>query len=208
MLSSVLMLLMAAASSASIIYKAACTGASTVPAVNTKATGSVSITLVNTSYAAGYFYATNIKQMTMAHIHVGALGKNGPSIAWAFNATYGPISGSVKASFTFNPSQNNISALLAAGLIYFNVHTKAYPAGELRGQLTGPGNVTYPSPPPQKLNNNHSLMGSYLDSYPTPGGRSYGQDGTPDPSIIQKNDQTCCGGDGGSPFDWWNSCQV
>ena len=119
-------------------YKASLAGAQEVPAVSTKATGLVSVTLFNASYATGYFYATNINQMTRAHLHAGAVGVNGPVIAWAFNATYGAISGSVKASFTFNPSLNNISSFLAAGQVYFNVHTAAYPAGELRGQLTLP----------------------------------------------------------------------
>ena len=118
-----------------LVYKASLIGASAVPPVSSKATGSVSITLVNRSYASGYYYATNVNQMTMAHLHLGAMGKNGPVIAWAFNATYGPISGSVKALFSFNPSVNNVSGLLAAGLVYFNVHTTSHPAGELRGQL-------------------------------------------------------------------------
>jgi hypothetical protein len=147
MLVSALMLLVASVSSASLVYKASCTGANAVPPVSTKATGSVSITLVNSSYASGYFYATNINLMTMAHLHSGTVGKNGPAIVWAFNATYGPISGSVKASFTFNPSVKNVSALLSSGLAYFNIHTTANPAGELRGQLIGPGNISYPAPP-------------------------------------------------------------
>ena len=103
--------------------------------VTTKATGLASISIVNASYATGFFYATNIVQMTAAHLHAGVVGKNGPVLAWAFNATYGPVSGSIKASFTFNPSLNNISFLLASGQAYFDVHTVAYPVGELRGQL-------------------------------------------------------------------------
>jgi hypothetical protein len=114
------------------VYKASLAAA---PNSTTQATGLASITLVNSSYASGYFYATNIKQMTMAHLHSGAVGSNGPAIAWAFNGTYGPISGSIKATFAFNPSVNNVSALLAANLVYFNIHTTAYPSGELRGQL-------------------------------------------------------------------------
>ena len=128
-------MLVASAASSTFTYKATCTGNNTVPPVSSKATGSVSIRLINQSYASGFFYATNINQMTMAHLHAGAVGKNGPIIGWAFNSTYGPISGSIKASFTFNPSLNNVSSLLAAGLVYFNIHTTAHPDGELRGQL-------------------------------------------------------------------------
>ena len=43
------LMLVASASSASIVYKASLTGSSVVPPVTTKATGSVSITLINTS---------------------------------------------------------------------------------------------------------------------------------------------------------------
>ena len=128
--------LIAYAYSTPLTYKASLSGAHVHPPVATKSVGSVSITLVNQSYASGFFYATNIKQMTMAHLHAGPVGKNGPSIAWAFNATYGPISGSIKASFTFNPFSHNITDLLAARLVYFNIHTAALPTGELRGQLT------------------------------------------------------------------------
>ena len=147
------LIVLASASSTPLIYKATLTGAQTAPPVSTKATGLVSVSLINTTYATGYFFATSINQMSAAHLHSGAVGVNGPPIAWAFNATYGAITGSIKASFTFNPSLNNISALLAAGLVYFNIHTSAHPSGELRGQLAGPSNVSYPAPtaPPPLL---------------------------------------------------------
>jgi hypothetical protein len=46
------------AAASALTYKAACTGAAVVPAVISKATGSVSITLINQTFASGYFYAT------------------------------------------------------------------------------------------------------------------------------------------------------
>ena len=136
---------MASASSYNIIYKASCTGA---VGVTTKATGLVSVSLLNSTFGTGFFYATGINQMTQAHLQAGAVGKTGPPIAWAFNATYGPLSGTIKASFTFNPSVHNISFLLAAGLVYFNIHTTAYPSGELRGQLSPVKQGSSPPPPP------------------------------------------------------------
>ena len=141
LLSIVSIFLLAASAASAQVYKASLGGA------QTKATGVASITLINATFATGYFYSTKIKQMTQAHLHTGAVGKNGPSIAWAFNATYGPLSGSIKASFTFDPSVNNISSLLAAGLVYFNVHTVAYPTGELRGQFA-PTSSSDSSPTP------------------------------------------------------------
>ena len=100
----------------------------------TKDAGLVSVTLFNSTYSRGYF-AVSISQMTQAHLHASSVSINGPPLAWAFNATYGPISGSIRAPFTFNPSLNNITSLLKAGLVYFNVHTLSYPAGEIRGQM-------------------------------------------------------------------------
>jgi hypothetical protein len=132
---STLMVIASTSLAASTSYKATCSGAAVVPSVTSKATGSISLTLINQTFASGYFYATNINQMTKAHLHAGTVGSNGPVIAWAFNGTYGPISGSIKATFTFNPSVNNVSSLLATGLVYFNIHTIVYRAGELRGQL-------------------------------------------------------------------------
>ena len=118
-----------------LTYKANLTGANSVPPIATTDTATVAFTLYNRTYARGYFFVNGINQMTMAHLHSGAVGKNGPPIAWAFNGTYGPISGSFRAPFTFNPSLNNISSLLSAGLVYFNIHTTANPGGELRGQM-------------------------------------------------------------------------
>jgi hypothetical protein len=140
LLFALLLSLASIASSAKPIYKAILASPRiSIPfASGSTSSGSVSISIVNSNYATGYFFATNIKKMTQAHLHAGAVGVNGPAIAWAFNATYGPISGTIKASFTFNPSLNNISSLLNAGLVYFSVKTVARPAGELRGRLVTP----------------------------------------------------------------------
>lgn len=167
------LMLMASASSAPLVFKAPLSGSAIVPPVNTSATGLASITLTNSTYATGFFFATNIASMTMAHLHKGSAGTNGPVIAWAFNGTYGPISGSIKASFTFNPSVNNISTLLAAGLVYFNVHTVAHPAGELRGQLQSPTSGNTSSPPAPNSNTCPSLVGG--PSKPPTGYKFYQQ---------------------------------
>lgn len=137
-------MLIASVSSVPVVYKAACTGASVVPTpITSKATGLASVTVFNKTYATGYFYAANINQVTMARLNVGPVGYNGPPQAWGFNGTYGPISGSFKATFTFDPSVNKgygmIYDLLAAGQIYFIIHTTAYPLGEIRGQFAALG---------------------------------------------------------------------
>ena len=86
-----------------------------------------------------------------AHFHCGRAGQNGP-VAFGLISP-GPLSldgkrirGSlVNTDFTgadcspaIGRSVNNIAALQAAmqdGLIYLNIHSDAFPAGEIRGQL-------------------------------------------------------------------------
>jgi hypothetical protein len=67
---------------------------------------------------------------TIAHIHEGAPGVAGPII---FPLTKLPGSVQWKASGTLTPQQE---ASLKAGNYYFNVHSAAYPEGEVRGQIT------------------------------------------------------------------------
>ena len=71
---------------------------------------------------------------TMAHIHTGTAGKNGPVVLWL--STRGtPPSSPITGSATLTPAQ---VAQLKAGQWYVNVHSKDHPAGELRGQVIPP----------------------------------------------------------------------
>ena len=81
--------------------------------------------------------------LTAAHLHLGAPGTNGPVIA---DLTASIMSGGmnvrglVDASSLTGPlaGQSFLSLLneMAAGNVYVNLHTAAFPAGELRGQLS------------------------------------------------------------------------
>ena len=91
--------------------------------------------------------------VTQAHIHCGRAGANGPAIVFLFGFVPGGVNvdgklargrltnddflGSDCASVVGVPVNNIASLALAAraGLLYVNVHTVAYPAGEVRGQL-------------------------------------------------------------------------
>ncbi|MCL5099199.1 MAG: CHRD domain-containing protein, partial [Candidatus Omnitrophica bacterium] len=87
---------------------------------------------------------------TMAHLHLGAAGTNGDHIAWLyppepppkeipgeFNGTL--ADGSITADHLMGPmagkSIADLVAKMKAGDIYVNVHTKAQPDGEIRGQV-------------------------------------------------------------------------
>jgi hypothetical protein len=63
-----------------------------------------------------------------AHFHVGAVGVSGPPVL--------PVTGSVDSPISGDKVLTDAQAAdLEAGKWYFNIHTAAHPAGEVRGQV-------------------------------------------------------------------------
>jgi hypothetical protein len=104
------------------------TGAEEVPPASTDASGSGSIRVAEDGSVSGSVSTTGVNG-TMAHIHQGAKGANGPVIVPLTKSgdTY-----TVAAGAKLNASQ--MQALKAGGL-YVNVHSDKYKGGEIRGQL-------------------------------------------------------------------------
>jgi CHRD domain len=93
-----------------------------------------------------------IKGAFMAHIHLAEAGKNGPIVVWLYG---GPpanpanakdfAKGETLARGSFDASAIQIAGLtldqlkarMDAGTAYVNVHTKAFPGGEIRAQIVG-----------------------------------------------------------------------
>jgi hypothetical protein len=76
-------------------------------------------------------YCTHdVPDATMAHIHSGAVGEDGPVVVNLGN----PNSPIVVEDIVLDEV---LAGDLRDGLLYVNVHTPANPGGEIRGQLTG-----------------------------------------------------------------------
>ena len=93
----------------------------------------------------------NTVNVTQAHIHVAATpGGNGPVVLWLYPSTPPPqlipgrtngvlMEGTVSATNLVGPMAGmtlaDLEAKIQDGLAYVNVHTTAYPGGEIRGTI-------------------------------------------------------------------------
>lgn len=108
-------------------------GANEVPTNTSTATGmaefEVDLSGLNensTTVPVSYVLTVNgIDDFSAAHVHVGKAGVNG-----------GVLHPLTLGTGTFNLAVSNLPTFLNEGL-YVNVHTTSFPAGELRGQITG-----------------------------------------------------------------------
>lgn len=104
-------------------------GSNEVPANGSAAGGSGSITVAADKTVTGNITTTGIEGRA-AHIHTGAAGANGPVIvALSKNGDNG---WTVPAGAKLSDEQY---AAYVAGTLYVNVHSAAFPGGEIRGQL-------------------------------------------------------------------------
>jgi hypothetical protein len=133
------------------------------PPVETNARGQAVFQLSKDGTELSYrLIVANLHNVTMAHIHCGAAGVNGPVVAWLYpdapppqlipGRSSGVLAQGVidSSSVVIQPDSAacpggvaNFDELLAkmnSGETYVNVHTEQYPAGEVRGQIrrTGP----------------------------------------------------------------------
>ena len=105
------------------------TGAQEVPANTSMASGSSNIRVgQDRSVSGGVRYTGMVA--TVAHIHEAPAGANGPVIVPLVKTAEGMFA--VPAGTLLTPSQH---ASYQAGNLYVNVHSAAYPAGEIRAQL-------------------------------------------------------------------------
>jgi hypothetical protein len=126
-------------------FTGALNAAGGVPPTNSTATGTVTLDFDGESTVQYRIDVTALNGPTTAHIHSGATGATGPVRVTLFDAAgtgtpTTPVNGElVEDSFTESDVQGiNFEALieeLRNGSAYVDVHTSAFPDGEIRGQV-------------------------------------------------------------------------
>ncbi len=125
-------------------------GAQEVPPVNSPGTGNFRATAGAASLAYTLTAGGTTSPITMAHIHQGGPGVNGPIVADLMVPVPTGVasvnsSGVITEASLKGPLAGNMAGFMAAlraGQLYVNVHTIQYPAGELRANFPAP-----PGPP-------------------------------------------------------------
>jgi hypothetical protein len=126
-------------------------GAQEVPAVETRARGQTTFRLSADGQELSYrLVVANLHDVRMAHIHLAPAGANGPVVAWLYPSGPPPqliegrtsgvlATGTITAGDLVGPlagaTMDDLVALMRAGETYVNVHTTAFPGGEIRGQI-------------------------------------------------------------------------
>ena len=116
-------------------YHATIDGSQEVPPNTSTATGEGSFTynLLTDELTWNISHDLDMANVTAAHIHSGAAGSNGP-VEVPLDHTVNPMVGST----TLTGAQQG---MLVNGLLYVNIHTTAFPGGEIRGQIYATGTM-------------------------------------------------------------------
>jgi hypothetical protein len=132
-------------------FRSTLDGGSQVPKVDSKAAGSATFTLSADGEAIDYSVSVhNLRDVTMAHIHIGRTGKNGPVVVWLYPAAGKPklikgirngefVKGEITAANLTGPEKgkplSDLVQAMKSGDAYVNVHTAEHEAGEIRGEI-------------------------------------------------------------------------
>lgn len=109
-------------------FAATLTGGAEVPANASTATGTATLVFDTTTKILTLKVTHTIATPTNGHIHKAAAGTNG-GVVFPFSAFTSPIEYTSVALTTAQEVD------LKANLYYVNIHTAAFPGGEIRGQL-------------------------------------------------------------------------
>lgn len=111
-----------------VTFTATLNGAHEVPANNSTATGTATLTFNKETKIFTISVTHNVASATIGHVHKGAVGVNGDPV-FPFVSIVSPI------TYISTPLDASMEADLYAHLYYVNIHSNAFPGGEIRGQL-------------------------------------------------------------------------
>lgn len=126
-------------------------GENEVPPVETPAQGQAIFRFSKDGSLLYYkLIVANIEDVQMAHIHIAPAGANGPVVLWLYPDGPPPVliegrfsgvlaEGTVDSDALVGPLAGmtllELALAMESGAAYVNVHTIAFPAGEIRGQI-------------------------------------------------------------------------
>lgn len=136
------------------VFQAKLSGGEEVPANDSDAHGIAMFRLSRDGTSIEYtLVVNNLENTLQSHIHIGPAGVNGPVVVFLYPEG-GPPPQLIEGSFSGKLASGTITeediilagqtfeSLLEAmrtGNAYVNVHTTAFPGGEIRGQIDGLG---------------------------------------------------------------------
>lgn len=126
-------------------FSASLEGAQEIPAVNTTAKGTATITLSSVG-GVGLHYRVTVNGLSgniaAAHFHFGFPGQNGPVVREITNDFRNNTAVGVwRTGAATGSLPDSVIAALLTGRVYLNVHTAANPGGEIRGQVQLSGSL-------------------------------------------------------------------
>jgi hypothetical protein len=133
-------------------FRAHMIGFNEVPSLNTPGHADLALTVTDTTIAFTLTYADLTGPPGAAHIHVGQIGVNGGVSVFFCGgggkpacpaSNSGTVTGTIAAADVVGPTAQGFAvgnitpviAALRAGVTYANMHTAAFPGGEIRGQI-------------------------------------------------------------------------
>src|SRR5438552_18644725 len=146
LLISLLVIAGTAAASGNHEYRATLLGSNEVPPHDTAAHGVAQFHVSNDGLSVRYtLNVTQIEGVVAGHIHVGAVGVNGPVVVTLYTpSACRTLPTGIRCDGTFTAADlsgplaghplSDLLALMDANGTYTNVHTHTFPGGEIRGQ--------------------------------------------------------------------------